>query len=196
MDVYLRTERLALRRLTLEDLDAIEALDADQEVMRYINGGHPTPRHELRDEYLPAWLSYYERGNAWGFWAAIDAVNGAFLGWFHLRPRPDDPPDEPELGYRLRRQVWGSGLATEGSRALIDKAFGELGAGRVYATTMAVNAGSRRVMEKAGMRFVRQFDGSGPERVAGDDVEYAITRDEWDSDNHRPARSSATGRPV
>ena len=164
--------------------------------MRYINGGHPTPRHELRDEYLSAWLSYYERGNAWGFWAAIDQVGGAFLGWFHLRPRPHDPPDEPELGYRLRREVWGSGLATEGSRALIDKAFSELGARRVYATTMAVNAGSRRVMEKAGMRFVRLFHDTGPEGLAGELVEYAITRAEWDSDSQWPARSSATGRPV
>lgn len=184
MDVYLRTERLVLRRFTLDDLDDLEALDADPEVMRYINGGRPTPREELRDDYLPFWLSYYERGDAWGFWAAIDRVSGEFLGWFHLRPGYHDPPNEPELGYRLRRQVWGVGLATEGSRGLIDKAFGELGACRVYATTMAVNVGSRRVMEKAGMGFVRLFHGEWPERIPGDehgDVEYAITRAEWKS---------------
>lgn len=188
MDVYLRTERLVLRRFTPDDLDAVEALDADPEVMRYINGGRPTPREELRDDYLPGWLSYYERGDAWGFWAAVDRVSGAFLGWFHLRPGPHDPPDEPELGFRFRREAWGAGLATEGSRALIDKAFGELGARRVYATTMAVNTGSRRVMEKARMRFVRLFHGEWPERIPGDehgDVEYAITRAEWDA--HREA---------
>lgn len=184
MDVYLRTERLVLRRFTLDDLGDLEALDADPEVMRYINGGRPTPREELRDDYLPFWLSYYERGDAWGSWAAIDRMTGGFLGWFHLRPGSHDPPDEPELGYRLRRQVWGVGLATEGSRGLIDKAFGELGARRVYATTMAVNVGSRRVMEKAGMGFVRLFHGEWPERIPGDehgDVEYAIRRAEWES---------------
>ncbi|MDQ3973219.1 MAG: GNAT family N-acetyltransferase [Actinomycetota bacterium] len=188
MDVYLRTERLVLRRFTLDDLDAVEALDADPEVMRYINGGRPTPREELRDDYLPGWLSYYDRGDAWGFWAAVDRVSGAFLGWFHMRPGSHDPQDEPELGYRFRREAWGAGLATEGSRALIDKAFGELGARRVYATTMAVNTGSRRVMEKAGMRFVRLFHGEWPERIPGDehgDVEYAITRVAWDA--HREA---------
>lgn len=182
MHVYLETPRLVLRRFTPLDLDDVEALDADPAVMRYINGGTPTPREEIRDEYLPAWMAYYERGDRWGFWAAIEHGSGRFLGWFHLRPQASDPPDEPELGYRLRRDAWGRGLATEGSRALIDKAFGELGAMRVYATTMAVNTGSRRVMEKAGMRFIRLFDAEWPIRIPGDeegDVEYAVTREEW-----------------
>jgi RimJ/RimL family protein N-acetyltransferase len=52
----------------------------------------------------------------------------------------------------------------------------------VYATTMAVNLGSRRVMEKAGMRLVRLFYGEWPDAIPGDehgDVEYAITRAVW-----------------
>lgn len=184
-EVHLRTERLTLRRLTPDDLDALEALDSDPEVMRYINGGRPTPREVLRDEHLPAWLRWYERGDAWGFWAAVDRETGTFLGWFHLRPGPDDAGDEPELGYRLRREVWGRGLATEGSRALIAQAFEEFGARRIYATTMAINLASRRVMEKAGMRFVRLSHGEWPEPIPGDehgDVEYAITREQWQAD--------------
>jgi RimJ/RimL family protein N-acetyltransferase len=180
--VYLETPRLILRRLTADDLDEIEALDGDPAVMRYITGGAATPREELRDDYLPSWLAYYESGDAWGFWAAVERASGRFLGWFHLRPLPEDPPDAPELGYRLRRDAWGTGLATEGSIALIDKAFSQLGASRVHASTMAVNTGSRRVMEKAGMRFVRLFHADWPVRIEGDeegDVEYAITREEW-----------------
>lgn len=185
MTVYLETERLTLRRFTPEDLDALVELDSDPAVMRYITGGRLTTREEMRDDYLPWWLAYYERGDAWGFWAAIEHETGAFLGWFHLRPNPEDPPDEPELGYRLIRARWGRGFATEGSIGLIDKAFRELGAGRVYATTMTVNTGSRRVMEKAGMRFVRTFTMPWPDRIEGDeegDVEYAITREEWEAD--------------
>jgi RimJ/RimL family protein N-acetyltransferase len=184
MHVYLETPRLVLRRLTPDDLDAIEALDADPEVMRHINGGRPTSREELEADYLPAWLAYYDRGDAWGFWAAEEQGSGRFLGWFHLRPLPGDPPDEPELGYRLVREAWGRGYASEGARALIDKAFSELGARRVHASTMKVNEGSWRVMEKAGMRFVRLFFGEWPERIPGDeegDVEYAITRAEWEA---------------
>ena len=98
MDVYLETDRLILRQLTPDDLDDIEALDADPAVMRYINGGRPTPREELRTDYLPFWLAYYERGDAWGFWAAIDRVTGEFLGWFHLRPWRPTRPTSPSSG--------------------------------------------------------------------------------------------------
>ena len=182
MHVLLETERLILRRFTRDDVDLVTALDADPAVMRYINGGRPTPRDEIRDDYLPAWLAYYDRGDRYGFWAAIEKGSGAFLGWFHLRPMPEDPDDEPELGYRLFADAWGRGYATEGSRALIRRAFEELGAHRVYATTMAVNIGSWRVMEKAGLRYVRTFHQPWPDRIEGEeqgDVEYALTRGEW-----------------
>jgi len=153
--------------------------------MRYINGGAPTPVEEVRDDVLPAFLAYHERGDCWGFWAAIERSTGRFLGWFHLRPLPGDPGEEPELGYRLVREAWGRGYATEGSRALIDDAFARCGASRVHASTMVVNVASRRVMEKAGLRFVRTFFADWPVRISGDeegDVEYAITRADWVAD--------------
>ena len=180
--IYLETERLILRRLTLDDVDHITALDADPAVMRFITDGRPTPREEIRDDYLPWWLAYYERGDRYGFWAAIDKATGAFLGWFHLRPNPEDPDDEPELGYRLVASAWGHGYATEGSRALVDRAFEEFGARRVYASTMAANVGSWRVMEKVGMRFIRTFHYDPQDRTENEepgDVEYAVTREEW-----------------
>jgi RimJ/RimL family protein N-acetyltransferase len=91
--------------------------------------------------------------------------------------------DEPELGYRLRKSSWGKGYATEGSRALIHTAFTALGARRVYAETMVVNLASRRVMEKAGLRQVRVFHQPWPDPIEGDehgDVEYALTKSEWE----------------
>jgi RimJ/RimL family protein N-acetyltransferase len=177
----LRTPRMLLREFRTDDVDALVELDSDPEVMFYINGGRPTPRAEIENEFLPHWLAWYRQGTGYGMWAAEDA-EGTFLGWFHLRPGADDDPDEPELGYRLRRAVWGRGLASEGARALVDEAFGELGAGRVRAETMVVNTASRRVMEKAGLRHVRTFFADWPDKIPGDelgDVEYAITRDEW-----------------
>lgn len=183
--IPLRTDRLLLRRFTPADLDWLVALDADPAVMRYITGGRPTPRDEIRDVILPAWLARYERGDPYGSWAAVERSSGEPIGWFHLRPGDGDPEDEPELGYRLAAGRWGRGYATEGSRALVRSAFEELGARRVYATTMAVNVASRRVMEKAGLRFVRVFHQPWPDRIEGEelgDVEYALTREEWERD--------------
>lgn len=183
MDVFLTTERLLLRRFTEADEDNLVELDSDPDVMHYINGGRPTPRAEIRDDYLPAFLSYYTRFAGFGFWAVASTSDpDRFLGWFHYRPGPDDPPDEVELGYRLRRSAWGQGYATEGSRALIARGFTDFGVRRVYAETMAVNLASRRVMEKSGLHLIRTFHQDWPDHIEGEeqgDVEYALTHDEW-----------------
>lgn len=183
--VFLETERLVLRRFTGDDVDLLVELDSDPEVMHFITGGRPTPRREIETEILPAYLAYYERCAGYGFWAAIERSTGDFVGWFHYRPGSEDGPDQVELGYRLRRSAWGKGYASEGSRALIEKGFVEFGVERVYATTMAVNSASRRVMEKAGLRYVRTFHQPWPYPIEGDlhgDVEYALLKAEWEGD--------------
>ena len=58
MDVFLETERLVLRRFTEADVDLLAGLDSDPDVMRYITGGRPTSREEIRDDVLPAFLRY------------------------------------------------------------------------------------------------------------------------------------------
>jgi RimJ/RimL family protein N-acetyltransferase len=181
--VFLETQRLILRRFTLADVDNLVDLDADPEVMHFVTGGIPTTREEIEHEYLPDFLAYYEQYEGYGFWAVIEKQSGDFLGWFHLRPREDDTSDEAELGYRLRKSAWGQGYATEGSRALIRKAFTDLGTQRVTAETLVVHTASRRVMEKAGLSFVRAFHQPWPYPIEGDelgDVEYALSRQDWE----------------
>ena len=183
MQVFLETERLTLRQFTAEDVDLLVELDSDPEVMHYITGGQATPREEIERDELPAFLAHHERDDGYGFWAAIEKSSKEFIGWFHLRPRVEGPVDEPELGFRLRRSAWGKGYATEGSRALVEKAFAELGARRVWAETMTVHIASRRVMEKAGLKYVRTFHQEWPYEIEGEaegDVEYALTRSDWD----------------
>ena len=184
MDVFIETERLILRSFAEGDLDNLVELDSDPEVMRWINGGRPTPR-EVLQEHLAWYIGYYARYPGYGFWVAIEKSTGNWVGWFHLRPSPDSEMshDEPELGYRLRKAAWGRGYATEGSRALIHKGFAELGARRVVASTDSINLASRRVMEKCGMVLVRTFFGPRPDDIDGEEVEgveYALTRADWE----------------
>jgi len=165
------TARLALRPITTADVDLLVALDADPEVMRYINGGRPSPHDEVERVV----------GRSIGHrWVAFERAGDAFVGWFGLRPTG---AHTRELGYRLRRACWGRGLATEGSRALIQLAFTTLGSTRVLAQTMTVNRASRAVMERCGMRYVRTFHLEWPEPIEGTeegDVEYELTRAEWE----------------
>jgi RimJ/RimL family protein N-acetyltransferase len=188
VDVFLETDRLVLRRFTMDDIDNLVDLDADPEVMRFVNGGVRTSREEIVAEFLPAFLGYYQRYPGYGFWAALDRSAGDFLGWFHFRPRATAAAEEPELGYRLRRPSWGKGYATEGSRALIRKGFTELGVQRVTAEAAAANTASRRVMEKAGLTLTRTFRHSWPSAVDDRDdfesVEYALRRVDWERQQH------------
>ncbi|QGK72325.1 GNAT family N-acetyltransferase [Allosaccharopolyspora coralli] len=180
MRVHLRTPRLLLRQFTGDDVDSLVALDSDPEVMRYLSGGSPTPRETVRDEVLPRMLDWHARSDSFGWWAAVGVSSGEFLGWFEFRPEHD--PATVELGYRLRTAAWGHGYATEGARALIDNGFRVLGVRRVVASTMAVNTGSRRVLEKCGLRHVRTVHLDWPDPLPGSehgDTEYALDRVEW-----------------
>jgi RimJ/RimL family protein N-acetyltransferase len=184
MNIFLETDRLILRQFTEDDLEHLVELDSDPEVMHYINGGHPTPRDVLQED-LTWYIGYYTRSPGFGFWAVIEKSSGEFLGWFHFRPDPHSGgnPAETELGYRLRKSAWGKGYGTEGSRALINKGFIELGVRRVVASADADNIASRRVMEKAGLVLVRTFCGPRPDEVDGPDlpaVEYALDRTAWE----------------
>jgi RimJ/RimL family protein N-acetyltransferase len=173
------TERLRLRRFTPDDVDRLVALDNDPEVMAYIDRG-PGPTPERVRAAIDEIIAEYDRWPGYGMWAAEH--DGTFLGWLALRPHGDRPTDEPDLGWRLRRDAWGHGYATEGARALLAHAFTECGARLVTAETMAVNARSRAVMERLGLRHVRtylaEFDDPIPGTELGE-VVYAITREEW-----------------
>ena len=191
MQVLLETERMRLRQFTAADAQFLFELDNDPEVMRYINGGTPTPRAVIEREILPGFLRYDGRFPAFGFWAAVDKASGGLLGWFGFRAAPETP-SQVTLGFRLHRSAWGKGYATEGARALIRMGFAELGVERVVATTYEKNLASRRVMEKAGMKLVRRFRLTPEELLQtdthhvtslelwdGDDVEYALERQNW-----------------
>lgn len=65
--VFLETARLTLRRFTSDDVENLVELDRDPDVMRFINGGRPTPRDEIEKDVLPAFLDYYERYAGFGF---------------------------------------------------------------------------------------------------------------------------------
>ncbi|MFD5813174.1 GNAT family N-acetyltransferase [Streptomyces sp. NPDC127038] len=185
METYLETERLALRRFTADDADLLIELDSDPAVMRYLTGGEPTEPQIVRDLYLPNILAGYERwGGDLGLFAAHEKDGGAFIGWFILRPERDGPLDEVELGYRLRQAAWGRGYATEGSRALLGKAFTQLGVRLVWAETMTVNHGSRNIMKKLDMTHTDTIPTPPDmEKVEGSEqggVRYEITKEQWE----------------
>ena len=187
----LRTDRLLLVPLADEHFDLEVELDSDPEVLRYITGRART-RDEVAESHARR-MGLAAKVDGLGFWMAFRAGGGDsaapagdFVGLMMLPPAhgPDEPDDPAvaDLGYRLLRRHWRKGLASEASRALLRHAFDTVGQARVIAQTMAVNTGSRAVMEAVGMRYVRTFfpayDDPLPDADLGE-VEYEMTREMW-----------------
>jgi RimJ/RimL family protein N-acetyltransferase len=188
------TRRLTLRQFTAADADDLLTLDADPRVMRFLE---PTTKSlaQIESEVLPRFLAGYDRHPGFGFWAAHVRSDDSFIGWFGLRPVtptaaamvdwPDAPPGDHavvSLGYRLRASAWGRGYATEGARALVGRAFTELDVRQIVATTMAVNTASRRVLDKAGLKYARTVYLDWLDPLPGNehgDVEYRLDRNDW-----------------
>jgi RimJ/RimL family protein N-acetyltransferase len=89
-----------------------------------------------------------------------------------------------ELGYRLKRSLWGRGLATEGSSALLRKGFEEMKYPKICARTLVHNLASQRVMQKIGLHFERHFT-YPPEIIPGwsetdrSAIKYSLTAEQY-----------------
>jgi RimJ/RimL family protein N-acetyltransferase len=147
------TTRLVLRDWHAEDAGAFAALNADPEVRRYVGTGRPLSRTESDAELARIREHWHVHG--FGLWcAASHDEPDRCLGFVGLAVPSFLPAVLPavEVGWRLTRDVWGRGLATEGARVAVAEAFGPLGLARVIAIVEPGNARSLGVAARLGMR--------------------------------------------
>lgn len=153
------------------------ALAADARVTRWIGGGEAWDRS--RSEAQFEWMLDHWRQHNFGWRSAIDKASGAWVGFIGLNyvtPNAIELDEgDVEIGWWLRPEVWGRGLATEGALAGRDEAFQRVDLDRIVSRHHAGNPASGRIMEKIGMHFVRQAVGRHGERVRI----YALERDDW-----------------
>ncbi len=160
----LETERLILRQLTRDDLDALAAIYSDAEVRKYFPEGTLT-RDETREE-LEWIIDVYYGQYGFGLWATIEKATGAFIGRCGLLPWTIDGRAEVEVAYLLARPYWGQGLGTEAARAIANYAFEHLAVPRLICLIDAENEASRNVALKIGMAFEKAIvDDKGPAQV-------------------------------
>lgn len=145
----IRTARLVLRDWRDGDLAAYAELNADPRVMEFFPS--TLARHESDVQAAQIRAHIAERG--FGFWAVEVPGVVPFAGFLGLAVPGFEASFMPavEIGWRLSHACWGKGYATEGARAALQYAFGELGLAEVVSFTAIDNVRSRRVMEKAGM---------------------------------------------
>lgn len=166
----LQTYRLILRGFQEEDLDAYVEMCADPEVMRYIGKGQTLSRSESWRSMATMLGHWQLRG--YGMWAVEERQSGETIGrvgcwqpegWIGF-----------EIGWALRRDYWGQGLATEAAKKAMDYAFRELQQSRVMSLIRPENRASRRVAEKLGEKFEGTTEIFGSEAVI-----YGINREKW-----------------
>ena len=155
--MILHTARLILRPLRRRDLDDLAALYADPEVMRFSGDGKPRTRARVRKRLARALRHWKEHG--FGIFALIAKEDGAFVGRCGVADLHGH--GAPELAYTLARRFWGQGLATEAAAAVVRHAFEDLHIPRLIGVVRVGNEASRRVLEKVGMRFVRDYEYDG-----------------------------------
>jgi [ribosomal protein S5]-alanine N-acetyltransferase len=150
MPTVLASRRLVFSPFVATDLDLLMELHSDPEIMRYLSDdGQPWSREVIVEKLADFIAEHAARGHSkW----KVCLHNGTFIGraGFALWP----PTGELELGFIIRRHLWGQGYATECAGALLDWVFDHTGVDHVIGFAREVNAASRRVLEKAGMNFV------------------------------------------
>lgn len=149
--VVLETERLILRRFTEEDVNALAAIHADPDVMRFFGGPRTFERTRLR---LLDYLRDYEQ-LGFGKWAVILKGTGELIGRCGPAIEVIEGKGEVEVGYDLGKAHWGRGLATEAARAAVQHCFSVLRRERVIALIHLQNGVSQRVALRIGMHYER-----------------------------------------
>lgn len=146
-----QSERLLFRRFTLEDGDLLITLNSDPDILQYIHEP-PTTSTNVMDVLQRIILPQYELGL--GRWAVHLKYSETFIGWAGLKYIP--VKEEIDLGYRFMKQYWGNGYAAEAASTCLSVGFAHLGLERIIAKAHVDNTASIRVMQKCGMKFIRE----------------------------------------
>ncbi|MGC1873009.1 MAG: GNAT family N-acetyltransferase [Acidobacteriaceae bacterium] len=179
----IETERLRLRRWREADLPAFAAMNADPNVRRYFSS---RLTREESDASVARFIRMYAL-DGYAFMATELRKNSEFIGLIGIQRMsfllPGRSVPAVEIGWRLNEKSWGKGLATEGARACLDRAFGQFRLPEVVAFTTPANLPSRRVMEKIGMTRNPDDDFDDPRIPAGNPCQrhvlYRIQKSDW-----------------
>ena len=167
----LTTSRLRLVPCTDEHFEGLHDMNRDPEVMRYISGKAETPEgtHQFIERVKARWADW---GYSW--WSFFELETGQIVGAGAIQHLGRDKANPIEIGWRLRRDRWGRGYASEAAQAMAGFAFDTLKVPLLTAICQPANTASSHVMEKLGMHY------RGVEHWYDMDCSvYVMTQQEW-----------------
>jgi ribosomal-protein-alanine N-acetyltransferase len=174
----IETDRLAIRNFDVGDWEDLHRMIVQYQASEVAKYDHqwPTSAEEIRGV-----AEWFASGDS--YLAVCLKGTGEFIGFISLNRREEEDL-EFGLGYVFNPDYWGQGYATEGCGAVMDYAFGQLGADRVTTGTAAANERSCRLLRRLSMRETGQSTGSFWKTPDGEPIEFlalsfALSRDEW-----------------
>ena len=147
--IEVQTERLILRQWRKEDWPEFATINADPAVMEF----YPCTLSTEESNALAQKLEFLISEKGWGLWAVESISEKSFMGFVGLHKTTYDLPVTPcvEIGWRLAKEYWGKGYATEAAKASLYIAFNRLGLSEVFSFTSVLNKKSWEVMERLRM---------------------------------------------
>jgi len=152
----IETERLALRRWQDADRAPFAELNGDPETLVFFPSTLTRPESDALVDRIEARFE----AHGYGLWALEVRKTGQFIGFTGLAPMPDDVPGAggTEIGWRLARNAWHHGYATEAALAARDAAFAGAGLPELWSMTAVLNTPSQAVMRRIGMTEAARFE--------------------------------------
>ena len=172
--IKIETERLRLRPLAADDLDALHLLWTDADVRKYLWDDQVISKAQAGEVITSSNESF--NANGFGFWAVLPKDEESLIGFCGFRFFGD--AQEIEILYGLSPVHWGQGLATEAASAMMRLGFEDHGFDIIYAGADPPNAASFRVMERLGMKFAKRTRLNGVEAIY-----YALSKKDYSPDN-------------
>ena len=163
MLTIIESERLLLRKFSLNDIEAVYQFNSNVELHRYTGDEIINSRQRAEQIIKDIWLKDYTN-YGYGRWALIYKPENKIIGFAGLKYLAEI--GETDIGYRILPQYWGKGLVSEISKQIILYGFNELNLKRIIGIAMPENIASFKVLEKIGFSFYKE-DG-----YHGDDNTY------------------------
>ena len=173
--VDMETERMIIREFDSADVKAFSEILADPEVMEFSSNG---PLSEADTMVFVEWCIKSYKKYGYGQWAVIEKKSGKLIGCCGLSCTTIDESDEVEIGYRLARNQWGKGLASEAANCVLAHGYENGNIESIVGIVSPRHRASICVLEKIGFRVFSET------RYSGWNVRvYRISKSEWESFN-------------
>ena len=155
-EYYFKSERLGFRNWNNQDLKAFESMNSDPAVMKYF----PATLNEKESQDLLKRLKRHQSKFGYTYFATDILNTDEFIGFIGLQYKDYKAFFNPsvDIGWRLKKEVWGKGYATEGAKRCLEYAFRTLNLNRIISVCPEINKSSERIMNKIGMKKIGEFE--------------------------------------